>query len=175
LTKDFRAGGGRVGSPQPTDLSYLTNYFKYVDQNDNETRCDFAVTHAYWWVGGKSASSYASWFVNQCKSIYNNTGRPVWLTEMEISASWNKSGGDYLGGDWSYANVAKYVQALLQKIHDSFIICAASRGVQKGPAPFAFMPAGMKPVGPFFLTACASEKTLCTKRPCALWACGKRS
>ena len=119
LTKDFRAGGGRVGSPQPTDLSYLTNYFKYVDQNDNETRCDFAVTHAYWWVGGKSASSYASWFVNQCKSIYNNTGRPVWLTEMEISASWNKSGGDKLDGDWSYANVAKYVQALLEKIDDS--------------------------------------------------------
>ena len=119
LTKDFREGGGRVGSPQPTDLSYLTNYFKYVDQNDNETRCDFAVTHAYWWVGGKSASSYASWFVNQCKSIYNNTGRPVWLTEMEISASWNKSGGDYLDGDWSYANVAKYVQALLEKIDDS--------------------------------------------------------
>ena len=119
LTKDFRAGGGRVGSPQPTDLGYLTNYFKYVDQNDNETRCDFAVTHAYWWVGGKSASSYASWFVNQCKNIYNNTGRPVWLTEMEISASWNKSGGDKLDGDWSYANVAKYVQALLEKIDDS--------------------------------------------------------
>ena len=119
LTKDFRAGGGRIGSPQPTDLSYLTNYFKYVDQNDNETRCDFAVTHAYWWVGGKSASSYASWFVNQCKSIYNNTGRPVWLTEMEISASWNKSSGDKLDGDWSYANVAKYVQALLEKIDDS--------------------------------------------------------
>ena len=119
LTKDFRAGGGRVGSPQPTDLGYLTNYFKYVDQNDNETRCDFAVTHAYWWVGSKSASSYASWFVNQCKSIYNNTGRPVWLTEMEISASWNKNNGDKLDGDWSYANVAKYVQALLEKIDDS--------------------------------------------------------
>ena len=119
ITKDFLAGGGRIGSPQPTDFDYLTNYFKYVDQNDNETRCDFAVTHAYWWVGGKSASSYASWFVNQCKNIYNNTGRPVWLTEMEISASWNKSGGDYLEGDWSYANVAKYVQALLQKIDES--------------------------------------------------------
>jgi len=119
LTKDFRAGGGRVGSPQPTDAGYLTNYFKYVDQNDNETRCDFAVTHAYWWVGGKSASSYASWFANQCKNIYNNTGRPVWLTEMEISASWNKNGGDYLNGDWSYANVAKYVQTLLEKLDES--------------------------------------------------------
>lgn len=119
LTKDFRAGGGRVGSPQPTDFGYLTNYFKYVDQNDNETRCDFAVTHAYWWVGGKSASSYASWFANQCKSIYNNTGRPVWLTEMEISASWNKNNGDNLDGDWNYANVAKYVQALLEKLDES--------------------------------------------------------
>jgi hypothetical protein len=121
LTKDFRAGGGRVGSPQPTDFDYLTKYFKYVDQNDNETRCDFAVTHAYWYVSGRSASSYASWFVNQCKSIYNNTGRPVWLTEMEISSSWNKNNkdnSDWLDGDWSYSNIAKYLQVLLQKIDE---------------------------------------------------------
>ena len=119
FTKDFRAGGGRIGSPQPTDFGFLTKYFKYVDQNDNETRCDFAVTHAYWLVSGKSASSYANWFVNECKSIYNNTGRPVWLTEMEISSSWNKEkSGDKLEGDWSYSNVAKYLQALLQKIDE---------------------------------------------------------
>ena len=121
LTKDFRAGGGRVGSPQPTDFGYLTNYFKYVDQNDNETRCDFAVTHAYWYVSSRSASSYASWFVNECKSIYNNTKRPVWLTEMEISSSWNKNNKDnpdWLDGDWSYANIAKYLQVLLQKIDE---------------------------------------------------------
>lgn len=120
-TKDFRAGGGRVGSPQPTDFGYLTKYFNYVDQNDDETRCDFAVTHAYWPVSGSSASSYANWFTGQCKNIYNNTGRPVWLTEMEISSSWNKNSTDnpdWLDGDWSYANIAKYLQALLQKIDE---------------------------------------------------------
>ena len=113
LTKDFRAGGGRIGSPQPTDFSYLTNYFKYVDQNDNETRCDFAVTHAYWDLGGRGADSYADWFCNsQCKSIYNNTHRPVWLTEMEVSASWNSN---KIG---SYDDNRKYLQALLQKIDE---------------------------------------------------------
>jgi len=113
LTKDFRAGGGRIGSPQPTDFGYLTNYFKYVDQNDNETRCDFAVTHAYWDLGGRGADSYADWFCNsQCKSIYNNTHRPLWLTEMEVSASWNSNKIS------SYEDSRKYLQALLQKIDE---------------------------------------------------------
>ena len=113
LTKDLRAGGGRIGSPQPTDFGYLTNYFKYVDQNDNETRCDFAVTHAYWDLGGRDANSYADWFCNsQCKSIYNNTDRPVWLTEMEVSASWNSN---KIG---SYEDNRKFLQALLQKIDE---------------------------------------------------------
>ena len=113
LTKDFRAGGGRIGSPQPTDFDYLTKYFSYVDKNDNETRCDFAVTHAYWDLDGRDANSYADWFCNsQCKAIYDNTHRPVWLTEMEVSASWNSNKIS------SYEDNRKYLQALLQKIDE---------------------------------------------------------
>ena len=110
ITPDFLAGGGRIGSPQPTDFSYLTSYFGHVD--DMAYRCDFAVTHAYWDLGGRDASSYADWFVNQCKSIYNNTGRPVWLTEMEISASWNNNKVS------SYEQNRQYLQALLERMDD---------------------------------------------------------
>ena len=111
INGDFMEGGGRVGSPQPTELSYLTNYCKYVD--DNASRCDFAVTHAYWDMGSYNETDYANWFCNtKCKSVWNNTGRPLWLTEMEISASWNSNKIS------SYEENRKYLQVLLQKIEE---------------------------------------------------------
>ena len=111
ITPDFIAGGGRVGSPQPTDLSYLTQYCGHVD--DMAYRCDFTVTHAYWAKGGRSESAYADWFVNQCKNVWNNTGRPLWITEMEIGATWIK---DDMIAD--YEEYRKYLQVLLQKIEE---------------------------------------------------------
>ena len=114
LTSDYQAGGGRIGSPQPTDFSYLTQYFKYVDENNNQTRCDFAVTHAYWDIGSRDAASYASYMASQCQSIYNNTGRPVWLTEMEAGASWN----NYAAAITSYDKARQYLQAMLEKLDD---------------------------------------------------------
>ncbi len=110
ITPEFVAGGGRIGSPQPTDFSYLKEYFGHVD--DMAYRCDFAVTHAYWDLGGRSASSYAEWFCNECKSIWNSTGRPVWLTEMEISASWNSNKVS------DYEQNRQYLQELLQRMDD---------------------------------------------------------
>ncbi len=110
FNKDFRAGGGRVGSPQPTDLSYLTTFFGHVD--NMKERCDFGVTHAYWDLAGRSAADYATWFVSNCKTVWTNTGRPLWLTEMEISASWNSNNVT------SYEQNRQYLQVLLQKIDE---------------------------------------------------------
>lgn len=111
LSPDFLEGGGRIGSPQPTDLSYLTQFCEYVD--NNAKRCDFTVTHAYWDLASYDETSYANWFCNtECKSIWNNTGRPVWLTEMEISASWNSNKVT------SYEQNRKYLQVLLQKMDE---------------------------------------------------------
>lgn len=111
LSTDFLAGGGRIGSPQPTDLSYLKTFCDYVD--NNAKRCDFTVTHSYWDLSGRDEQSYANWFCNtECKSIWNNTGRPVWLSEMEISASWNTNKVT------SYEQNRKYLQVLLQKIDE---------------------------------------------------------
>ena len=111
LSPDFQAGGGRIGSPQPTDFSYLTKFCKYVDENNNRSRCDFVVTHAYWNISSRNATDYASWFVNQCKNAWNNTKRPLWITEMEVGSSW----GDNLG---SYDKYREYLQVLLQKLEE---------------------------------------------------------
>ena len=111
FNNDFLPSGGRIGSPQPTDLGYLTNYFKHVD--NMASRCDFAVTHAYWDLADYDETSYANWFCNtQCKSVWNNTGRPLWLTEMEISASWNSHKVE------NYEQNRKFLQVLLQKMEE---------------------------------------------------------
>ena len=62
LSEDFQAGGGRIGSPQPqnnADFSYLTQFFKYVDENNNHSRCDIAVSHSYLPIGSRNADNYA--------------------------------------------------------------------------------------------------------------------
>lgn len=109
INDDFLPGGGRIGSPQPTDFSYLTKFCNYVD--NMASRCDFVVTHAYWDTDGRSESSYADWFASQCKTIYNNTGRPLWLTEMEVGSSWGSKME-------SYEQYRKYLQVLLQKLEE---------------------------------------------------------
>ena len=111
LNADFLPSGGRIGSPQPTDDGYLTNFCQHVD--NMQSRCDFVVTHAYWDLSTYDEAGYANWFCNtKCKNIWNNTGRPLWLSEMEISASWN---GTRIT---SYEQNRKYLQVLLQKIEE---------------------------------------------------------
>ena len=115
FNSSFQAGGGRIGSPQPTDLSYLTTYFGYVDKNNNQSRCDFAVTHAYWDIDSKDANSYAKYVTDQCWNIWSSTGRPVWLTEMEAGASWS----NYAAAITSYDKAREYLQAMLQRLEES--------------------------------------------------------
>lgn len=83
LTPDFLASGSRIGSPAPTDQGWLKNYFGHV--NDMAYRCDFSVTHAYW--GPNDANGTSGWN-NRINSIYNDTKRPLWITEWEYGSSW---------------------------------------------------------------------------------------
>lgn len=107
----FLPSGGRIGSPQPTDLSYLTNFFQHVD--NMASRCDFAVTHSYWDLAGMNETAYADWYCNtKCKSVWDNTGRPLWISEFNISASWNSN------NITSYEQHRKYMQVLLQKVEE---------------------------------------------------------
>ena len=116
LNSDFQAGGGRIGSPQPTDFSYLTTYCGYVDKNDNHSRCDFVVTHAYWDISSRDADTYAKYVTDQCWTIWHDTGRPVWLSEMEVGASWHSSTSSVIN---SYDKARSYLQALLVRLEES--------------------------------------------------------
>lgn len=85
ITPSFQATGARIGSPAPTDASWLKEYATNVD--NMAYRCDFVAFHAYW--GTNEASNVQSWY-DQLKSIYNNTHRPIWLTEWNNGANWTK-------------------------------------------------------------------------------------
>lgn len=83
LTPRYAATGMRVGSPCPTDASWLTGYIGHVD--DMAYRCDFVTFHAYW--GKNEAADINSW-KSQLDAIWNATHRPIWLTEFNNGASW---------------------------------------------------------------------------------------
>ena len=83
LHTSFFESGLRIGSPAPTDASYLTNYITYC--NNYAYRCDFVVTHAYW------KEDIGTWR-SRLKAIHDATGRPIWITELEPGASWDTPG-----------------------------------------------------------------------------------
>ena len=87
ITPDFQSTGMRIGSPAPTDASWLTEYIQNC--NNMAYRCDFVAIHAYW--GPNEAANAQAWY-NQLKSIYNATKRPIWITEWNYGASWTTEG-----------------------------------------------------------------------------------
>lgn len=115
----FQEGGGRIGSPQiqkDDDYSYLTEYFGYVDKNDNHSRCDFAVAHDYLDVGSRGADDYAKYVTDVYWKFWDKTGRPVWLTEMEVGASWHSNTKSKVNNN---EKGREYLQALLQRLEES--------------------------------------------------------
>lgn len=83
INNDLLCTGARIGSPAPTDASWLTEFAGHID--DMAYRCDFVAFHAYW--GPNEANGTGSWY-NQLKSIYDKTKRPIWITEWNYGASW---------------------------------------------------------------------------------------
>lgn len=82
-TPRYQTTGMRIGSPCPTDASWVKEYIGHID--DMAYRCDFVTFHAYW--GSNEAPNIDSWY-SQLKSIYDATKRPIWLTEFNNGASW---------------------------------------------------------------------------------------
>ncbi len=91
---DFQPCGLRIGSPSPTDASWLTKFIGHCD--DMAYRCDFVAFHAYW--GTNEAPNAESWR-SQLRNIYNNTKRPIWITEWNNGASWTTEGWPESYGD----------------------------------------------------------------------------
>ena len=91
---EYQASGLRIGSPAPTDAGWLKQFIGHCD--DMAYRCDFVAFHAYW--GTNEAPNAESWR-SQLKSIYDNTKRPIWITEWNNGASWTTEGWPESYGD----------------------------------------------------------------------------
>lgn len=83
MNPGFFYTGMRIGGPSPTDASWLKQYVDHC--NDMMYRVDFVGYHAYW--GTNEASNADAW-KSRLKSIYDQTKRPIWITEWNNGASW---------------------------------------------------------------------------------------
>ncbi len=90
------ATGKRLGSPAVAgDYNWLYQFIDSIDARG--WRCDFVCVHAYWY------SDWSSW-QSQLKQIYERTGRPIWITEMNYGANWTGwPGSNTNGNDANYA------------------------------------------------------------------------
>lgn len=77
---DYLKTGVRIGSPSPTDRSWIANYINLCDAA--AIRVDFVAMHAYW--GGLTPQN---WYSN-LKAWYDATKRPLWITEWNNGANW---------------------------------------------------------------------------------------
>ena len=105
-TPEFNASGARIGSPAPTDASWLTEYIGHVD--DMAYRCDFVAFHAYW--GPNEANGASAWYT-RLKNIYNSTKRPIWITEWNYGASWTADINSN-----QYEEVRKNIQSIVEML-----------------------------------------------------------
>jgi hypothetical protein len=71
--------GLRLGSPAPTNFSWLYNFVTECEKLNY--RLDFVAIHSYWYT---SMSSWRS----QLTAVWNNTRRPIWITEWNNGANW---------------------------------------------------------------------------------------
>lgn len=85
LVPDFQQTGMRIGGPAPTAEGWNQEFIGHC--NDMAYRCDFIAIHCYW--GSNEANDGNAWY-NKLKAIYDQTKRPIWITEWAYGASWTK-------------------------------------------------------------------------------------
>src|ERR1044071_1827497 len=87
--EDLLATGLRVGSPATTDGGPGSWLFPFVAQADAAAlRVDFVCAHYYQAHNPADPSGCASQMYNFLLNIWNNTHRPIWITEWNNGANW---------------------------------------------------------------------------------------
>ncbi len=76
----LQQSGLRLGAPATTNFEWLYSFM--TEANKRNYRVDFVPIHAYW--GGLSG---LEWY-NKLKTVYEHTGRPLWITEWNNGANW---------------------------------------------------------------------------------------
>jgi autotransporter-associated beta strand protein len=86
---DQLATGLRVGSPATTDGGRSGWLYPFVQQADAAGyRVDFVAIHYYWAWTPSDPSGAANQMYNFLLDIWNNTHRPIWITEWNNGANW---------------------------------------------------------------------------------------
>jgi len=94
---DLLATGQRIGSPACTDggvsgwlLPFITDLSTSQANEDNAAglRVDFVTQHYYQAADPSNPSACASQMYNFLLNIWNNTHKPIWVTEWNNGANW---------------------------------------------------------------------------------------
>ncbi len=94
---DLLATGQRIGSPACTDggvanwLLPFTSELSMAQANEAHAtgmRVDFVAQHYYWAADPSNPSACASQLYHFLLNIWNNTHKPIWLTEWNNGANW---------------------------------------------------------------------------------------
>lgn len=92
--------GMRLGSPCPAgNKQLLYDFIKKCDELNY--RVDFVTLHDY-------GEGTAQQFYNNCKTLHDKTGRPVWITEFNYGGSWTS-------GTPTYAQAAARIKEIIER------------------------------------------------------------
>jgi autotransporter-associated beta strand protein len=86
---DLLGTGLRAGSPATTDGGRSSWLYPFVQQADAAgLRVDFVAAHYYWAWNPADPSGAANQMYSFLLDIWNNTHRPIWITEWNNGANW---------------------------------------------------------------------------------------
>ena len=111
---DQLATGLRSGSPATTDGGRSGWLYPFVSQADAAGyRLDFIAIHYYWCYDPANASGAASQMYSFLLDIWNNTHRPIWITEWNNGANWTQC------ADPTYAQQQACVSAMINMLEST--------------------------------------------------------
>jgi autotransporter-associated beta strand protein len=90
---DLLGTGLRVGSPAPSDGGYSSWLYPFMTQADAANlRVDFVAVHYYRCYNPADPAGAATQLYNALKGVYDQTKRPIWVTEWNNGANWTTCG-----------------------------------------------------------------------------------
>lgn len=114
---DLLGTGLRVGSPATTDGGPNSWLFPFVTQADSAgLRVDFICAHYYQAHNPADSAGCAAQMYNFLQNIWNNTHRPIWVTEWNNGANWTDN------NPWpppSYAQQQACIQAMVNMLEST--------------------------------------------------------
>jgi autotransporter-associated beta strand protein len=114
---DLLTTGLRIGSPATTDAGCSSWLYPFVSQADAAGyRVDFVAIHYYWAWNPADPGGAANQMYNFLLDIWNNTRRPIWVTEWNNGANWTDNNPYPVP---TYAQQQACIAAMTQMLEDT--------------------------------------------------------